>query len=595
MAVSNKLKSLWVLVRDKRGSLFLLYIVTLASAVLESFGLAALYPLVDVLQKAENQLVYEQVVASWFPFLSGVLGGDQFIVFALVGIGILFFAKNILLILANYGNARVVMGLQCTWMNQIFESYLGRPYQFFVEQRVGDLVQRQVIQIRSVAGAVNNLISLLGGLTSFLAVYTVLLIVQAKVTLVLTILIIPTYFFTMKLARGRLYQAGNRIVELEKQGFTLATEVLSGIRQVKIFLAEKYFSKRLHDTWVEHAEHYVFNRIVIYLPRPVLETLVVLGGVGLVYLLLRFTESGIVVPILAIFAASMFRILPLVSGASAQAMSVAASIPAFESVAHLIQAGPPKYGDFILQPFKKLLELENISFSYNKKDLVLKDVSLKFERNQFYGIVGSSGSGKSTIIDLLTGFYTPQQGRVLVDGTDLKTADIRSWLSQIGVISQETFMFSGTVEDNICFGVDEKDRDLERMRIAAKTAFADEFIQELPEGYKTFLGERGFKLSGGQRQRLAIARTIYFDPPVLIFDEATSALDPITEQKIQSNIDLLHEKRTVIAVAHRLSTVANADHIYVIENGCLVEEGDHQTLHSMNGLYSRLCASQTVG
>ena len=226
--------------------------------------------------------------------------------------------------------------------------------------------------------------------------------------------------------------------------------------------------------------------------------------------------------------------------------------------------------------------------------MVLKDLSLKFESNKFYGIVGLSGSGKSTIIDLMTGFYKPQKGRVLVDGVDLSEIDISTWLCQLGLISQEAFIFSGTIEDNICFGVDAENRDQNRIKEATRIAYADEFIHLLPQGYQTMVGERGVKLSGGQRQRLAIARAFYLDPPVLIFDEATSSLDAHSERRIQEAIETLHGKRTVIVVAHRLVTVASADHIFVIEDGCLVEEGNHKELKGGSGLYSSLCARQSL-
>jgi ABC-type multidrug transport system fused ATPase/permease subunit len=177
---------------------------------------------------------------------------------------------------------------------------------------------------------------------------------------------------------------------------------------------------------------------------------------------------------------------------------------------------------------------------------------------------------------------------------DLRDFNINTWLSQVGIISQEAFIFSGNIEDNICFGVDAKNRNLSRMKEAAGIAYADEFIEQLPEGYQTLVGERGVKLSGGQRQRLAIARAIYLDPPVLIFDEATSSLDANSERKIQEAIETLHGKRTVIVVAHRLVTVSSSDHIFVLEGGRLSEEGTHEQLLQGKGLYSRLCAKQSL-
>ena len=240
------------------------------------------------------------------------------------------------------------------------------------------------------------------------------------------------------------------------------------------------------------------------------------------------------------------------------------------------------------------IEFQNVSFSYGRRGTIFEDLSLKFKNNKFYGIVGVSGSGKSTIVDLIAGFFKPQKGRVLVDDVDLGNVDISTWLSQVGIISQEAFIFSGTIEDNICFGVDVADRDQGRIKKAARIAYADEFIDLLPEGYQTMVGEKGVKLSGGQRQRLAIARAAYLDPPVLIFDEATSSLDSHSEKKIQEAIEALHGKRTVIVIAHRLVTVSSADYIFVLEDGMLSEGGTHRELRTGSGLYSRLCAKQNL-
>ena len=194
----------------------------------------------------------------------------------------------------------------------------------------------------------------------------------------------------------------------------------------------------------------------------------------------------------------------------------------------------------------------------------------------------------------MAGFFKPQKGRILIDGVDLQDADISTWLCQLGLISQEAIIFSGTIEDNICFGIDTEDRDQSRIKEATQIAYADEFIEALPKGYQTMVGERGVKLSGGQRQRLAIARAIYLDPPVLIFDEATSSLDSNSEKKVQEAIEALHGKRTVIVVAHRLVTLAKADHIYVIENGRISEQGTHKKLKAGSGLYSHLCTKQSL-
>ena len=588
------LSSLLVLARGRRRSLALLYVLVLSSAVMESIGIASFYPLVDMFQDASQLDYYQDKLTSWMPALE-FLDREQFLSFTLLAVGALFVFKNLFLVLARYGNLKVITGLYCSWMNRIFKIYLDKPYTFFLENKAGDLVQRKILQTQKASAALKIFVVLLGGMTTTLGVFLVLCLMSPKMTLVIVFLMAPVYFFTTKLSQGRVYKAGDRIVELEKQGFSLTTEVLSGIKQVKVFCAEDHFQERTKTIWKEYSQHFIHNQFLGSLPRPILETLVVLSGVAALFIFMQISGQGKeTFPILAVFAAGIYRIIPLAAGASSQAMSLAALLPSAETIATMLwQETETKKGS-PAPLMTNQIEFENVSFSYSGRKTVLEDLSLKFESNRFYGIVGVSGSGKSTIVDLIAGFFKPQKGRVLIDNMDLEDADISTWLSQVGIISQEAFIFSGTIEDNICFGVTAENRNLSRMKEAAGIAYADEFIEQLPEGYQTLVGERGVKLSGGQRQRLAIARAIYLNPPVLIFDEATSSLDANSERKVQEAIDSLHGERTVIIVAHRLVTLSNADYIYVLEEGKLAEEGTHEQLRTMQGLYSRLCTKQTL-
>ncbi|MBM14718.1 MAG: hypothetical protein CMH75_01280 [Nitrospina sp.] len=590
----SKLSSLLVLAHGKRRALVLLYILVLGSAVMESIGIAAFYPIIDIVQDANQLGYYRDKCIALIPALKS-LSHQQFLSFALLGVVSLFVFKNVFLILAGYGNIRVVTHLYCAWMNQIFQIYLGKPYKFFLENKAGDLVQRKILQAQKASGALKLFIMLLGILTTVVGVTLVLCFMNFKITLAIIILFIPAYYFTMKISQGKVYKSGDRIAELEKQGFGLTTEALSGIKQIKAFCVEEYFQHRVGKIWNEYSRHYIQTQFLATLPRPTLETLVVFAGVGGLFVSMKFSGHGKeLFPLLAVFAVGLYRIFPLVSAASAQFMGFAALLPSVEIVAGLLGDRSKEKTGLTLPTMREKIEFKNVSFSYGNRETVLKDMSLTFKTNKCYGIVGVSGSGKSTLIDLIAGFFTPTKGKVLVDGVDLNEVDISTWLCQLGLISQEAFIFSGTIEENICFGVGVEERDWNRIREAARIAYADEFIDSLPEKYQTMVGERGIKLSGGQRQRLAIARAIYLDPPVLIFDEATSSLDAHSEKKVQEGIQTLYNKKIVIVVAHRLVTLTSADYIYVLENGSLAEEGTHGQLKAGNGLYSSLCVKQHI-
>ncbi|MEK9627519.1 MAG: ABC transporter ATP-binding protein [Nitrospinota bacterium] len=591
----STLSCLLVLAHGKLRTLSLLYALVIGSAFMESIGIASFYPLVDMFQDPHQLEFYRSKAADWFPAIKS-MDREQFLSFTLIAVAALFIFKNLFLVLAGYGNIKVVTDLYCSWMNKIFKIYLDKPYTFFLENKAGDLAQRKIMQTQKAAAALRVFVMILGGVTTILAVFSILCFTSPKMTLAIISLMVPVYFITMKVSGGRVYKSGGRNVELEKQGFGLTTEVLSGIKQVKVFCAEDHFQTKAKIIWKEHAHNFIHNQFLSSLPRPILETLVVLCGVGALFLFMQTTgRQQEAFPTLAVFAVGIYRILPLAAATSAQVMSLGSFLPSVETVATLLNHEPDKKQGSPAPLMTHQIEFQNVSFSFKDRETVLDDLSLKFENNKFYGIVGVSGSGKSTIVDLVAGFFKPQKGRVLIDNEDLDNFDNSSWLSQLGIISQEAFIFSGSIEDNICFGVDAEKRDPELMKEAARVAYANEFIEQLPEGYQTLVGERGVKLSGGQRQRLAIARAIYLDPPILIFDEATSSLDANSERKVQEAIEALHGKRTVLVVAHRLVTVASADHIYVIENGSLAEEGTHEELKEGSGLYSRLCAKQSLG
>ena len=589
-----RFSSLLTLIRGKGSSLILLYVLVIGSTAMESIGIASFYPITEMLQDTSQLHYYRDKLVAWFPALE-ILDRDHFLFYSLLAVAALFVFKNVFLVLAGYGNIKVVTNLYCSWMNRIFKTYMNKPYSFFMENKAGDLVQRKIMQTNKASAVLRVFILLLGGVTNILGVFLVLCFINFKVTLSITILMIPLYFVTIKISRGKVYKAGDRLVELEKQGFGLTTELLSGIKQVKVFCAEDHFQRRIGKIWQEYSRHSIRNQFLITLPRPVLETIVVLAGVGTLIMFENVSGQGKeVFPVLAVFAVGLFRILPLAAASSSQAMALAAFLPSAETIANILREEVEEKRGHALPRIAEKIEFQNVSFSYSNREVVLEDLSLKFENKKFYGVVGVSGSGKSTMIDLIAGFFKPQKGRVLIDGVDLNDADVSTWLCQIGLISQDAFIFSGTIEDNICFGVDDEYRNKDRVKEATRIAYADEFIDMFPEGYQTIVGERGVKLSGGQRQRLAIARAIYLDPPVLIFDEATSSLDANSERKVQEAIEALHGKRTVIVVAHRLVTIARADYIYVIENGRLAEKGTHKELRSGSGLYSRLCAKQSL-
>jgi subfamily B ATP-binding cassette protein MsbA len=243
-----------------------------------------------------------------------------------------------------------------------------------------------------------------------------------------------------------------------------------------------------------------------------------------------------------------------------------------------------------IENFSDRISYENITFSYNGSDTILNDISFEVKRGEVVAFVGPSGGGKSTLLDLLPRFYDPQEGKICVDGHDIKSLSLQSLRSLLGIVTQETYLFNDSVFNNVAYGLNGMSK--EKVIQTARMANADEFIEQLENGYDTQVGNRGVKLSGGQRQRLAIARALLKDPEILIFDEATSALDTEAEILVQEAIDRLMQNRTTLVIAHRLSTIKHADRIIVIDKGCITECGNHEQLIKQGGLYNRLYSMQ---
>jgi ABC-type multidrug transport system fused ATPase/permease subunit len=263
------------------------------------------------------------------------------------------------------------------------------------------------------------------------------------------------------------------------------------------------------------------------------------------------------------------------------------------ALAHQAITGPipaRRDGTHRLEKFERAIEFENVSFGYPGREPLFNNVSLSFKKGEVTAIVGTSGSGKTTIINLMLGLFQPTEGRITIDGIPLQDLKQETWLSKIGFVSQETFTYHSTISENILIG--RTDRTDESIVKAAKIANAHGFISELDDGYQTVVGERGMKFSGGQQQRLAIARALLDTPEFMLLDEATSSLDTISERVVQESIDMISQGRTVVIIAHRLSTISHADKIIVLDNGQVVETGAHDELLRRNGHYARLAGAR---
>jgi ABC-type multidrug transport system fused ATPase/permease subunit len=365
------------------------------------------------------------------------------------------------------------------------------------------------------------------------------------------------------------------------------SEIISGMRIVKAFNGEETANIRFQKDTQYFVKSAIKHTKIASLV-PTLSELAAIAALSVVLLQggALILDQSLTAADLMLFLFSVFAVMSPIATVTNCVTQFQKGIVAAERIFGILEQTPTvKSGSKKYEQFEDCIEFKNVSFKYDEK-YVLNNINLKIKRGQQIAFVGRSGSGKSTMLDLIVRFYDPNEGEILIDGVNLKELDIKSYRSLFGIVSQENILFNDTVRNNIAFGY--KNFTVEDLEIAAKTSNSYKFINEMPERFDTFLGDRGVNISGGERQRIAISRALLRKPQILIFDEATSALDAESEKIVQNAINNSLENKTAIIVAHRLSTIVNCDLLVVFENGRIVEQGTHFELLEMNGYYANL-------
>jgi subfamily B ATP-binding cassette protein MsbA len=475
--------------------------------------------------------------------------------------------------------------------DELFDHYHRLPLEFFHGHKAGELISRITNDITLVRGAIaNGLSDLLKNL--LLAIVFLALVFAASWKMALaTILVMPPSIILISLF-GKALKANSAITQQKMASLTtVLQETVSGIRVVKAFAMEGFELSRFKRYTREYFRTMVRLTRIGSIAIPMTEMLGVTAGTLILWYGGRqiLAGSGLTADRFFLFLVSMFSLMQPIKVLSRVNIDIQQGLAAGERIFQILDT-KPRIAEIAqpvaLKDFNDSIWYDHVHFHYGEGAFELEDIDFEIRKGQVVALAGPSGGGKSTIVDLLPRFYDPTAGRVLIDGCDLKKAKINSLRNLLGIVTQETILFNDTVYNNVAYG--RTDIGKAAVERALEAACALEFVAEMPQGLDTIIGDRGVKLSGGQRQRLAIARALLKDPPILIFDEATSALDSESEQMITQAISNLLSGRTVIIIAHRLSTIRRADMILVVENGRIVETGDHNDLIIEGGLYKKL-------
>lgn len=530
-----------------------------------------------------------------FYFLCGKMihlyGNSRILVYIGIIIIILFFFKNFFRYMAMYFLAVVRNGVVRDLRNGLYKKILILPLSYYNEQRKGDIIARMTNDVQEVEWSIMSSLEMAFRDPITMVAYLVFMFVISPSLSIFVLVLLPV----SALIIGRIGKSLKRTSDKsqKKMGFILSMieETISGLRIIKAFNAIKFADNRFKKINQE------YTRLMIRLYRkrdlasPLSEflsvlvvTIVLWYGGNLVFTKGNLLDAAAFIVYLGIFS----QLMPPAKSITQAYYNIQKGAASVERITQVLVAPEviEEIPDAIRKKdFKKEIEYRHVRFRYEKED-VLKDFSIRITKGKTIAVVGPSGAGKSTMVDLLPRFYDCTEGEILIDGIPICNLVIEDLRGLMGIVSQETILFNDTIFSNIAFGmvnVSEED-----VIAAAKVANAHEFIEKMPEGYYTNIGDRGTKLSGGQRQRLSIARAVLKNPPILILDEATSALDTESERLVQQAIENLMRNRTSIVIAHRLSTIQFADEIIVLQNGQMVERGTHLALLDDNKVYKKL-------
>ena len=523
-------------------------------------------------------------------------GGAYVLLLLGLGMVVLTGFKCLSIWLANYFMVPIRTGVLRDLREQLYKKVVSLPIGYFTEERRGDVMSRMTNDVNEVEASIMSTLDMLFKDPIMILIYLVTLFCISWQLTLFVLLLLPVAIFLIGRIGRTLKRASRTGQEQNADILTQIDETLGGLRVVKAFNAEQKLVRRFQN--LINATRSTFNRINrrYYLAHPVSEFL----GTALIAVLLWFggvlilSDNSVIDAATFIYYIVIFySIIGPAKDLSKATYSIRKGMASLERIDRVLEtesnimesASPVK-----LPVFDSVIRYEDVSFSYQKDRPVLQNINLEIKKGQTVALVGQSGSGKTTMADLLPRFYDPNAGRITIDGVDIrhvKTFDLRALM---GNVNQEAILFNDTFYNNITFGVEHA--TMEEVRQAARIANADDFIMATPDQYDTIIGDRGSRLSGGQRQRISIARAILKNPPILILDEATSALDTESEKLVQEALENLMRERTTIVVAHRLSTIRNADLICVLHNGQIVERGTHDELLSLDGYYRRLVEMQ---
>jgi ATP-binding cassette subfamily B protein/ATP-binding cassette subfamily C protein len=556
-------KLLKLLTRKHKIYIILLLVLTIGFSLVETIGISAIMPFISIV--SEPELLESGWYKKAYDFI-GLAGAESFIIAMGIGIICFYIFRAVYSVFLTWITSKYSIGMYRYFSKKVFKIYLSVSYKIYTQKNSAVLMQSINSETNEVGKIVLNLLHFFAEIFTILMIYTLIVFINWKMTVVVTgILLVIVILLVTVLTKISKIQGEIRLLAGRKMNRTLK-ETLGNIKFIKLKGNEENILRTYDAAIEERTRSDVINSVLGIIPKSILESIGFSFLIGVVVFIVWFyRDASKVIPIISMYALALYRILPSVNRMLSNINNIAYSEKTFESVYDSLNQPIEEEGSAPLD-FNSVIRLDNINFKYMTGGDVINNISLEIKKGDKIAFTGESGGGKSTLIDIIIGIHKPDSGKLFVDETLITDENIRSWRKKIGYIPQSIYLFDGTVAENVTFG---SEPDEEKIITALKKANIWDFLSQ-KEGINTFVGDKGIQLSGGQQQRIGIARAIYDNPEILVLDEATSALDNETERKIMDEIYSVSENKTLIVIAHRLTTVERCDRKIRIENGRIV-------------------------
>jgi ATP-binding cassette subfamily C protein len=595
----------FLLTVKEKWQILTLTLLMLGSGILEAIGVGLIGPFIYLINTPT--IIQDDYRLRFVYNTLGMVSITQLLIWISAGIILFYILKNTYVGFVVYVQSKFIAKKEVFLSTWLFNAYLHKPYTFHLQRNTSELLLKTTEESGRLCNDVlGQSLQLVAEAIIIIFVALLLVVIEpvASLTAVVVVSFITYIFF--RAVRKKTIDSGRLGQKHRQKMIQWVNQGLGGIKEIKVLNREAFFVKAYLTHGFEYLRAILFYQVIGHVPRLLLETILILGAMlFLVIMLVQGKDVQTLLPTLSLFAAAAFRMMPSIHRIISSATRIRyykhtldsvyedlldVGLPLTQSLPNIEVTSPP------LNPlvFEKEITLNHIFYQYpTGEGLALKDIDLTINKGQAVGFVGPSGSGKTTLINLLLGLLSPTSGQLLVDGHNI-APHLTEWQHKIGYIPQDIYLSDDTIRRNIAFGVPDEHIEEAQVWAVIKLAQLETLVQQLPAKLDTVVGERGVRLSGGQRQRVAIARALYHQPQVLIMDEATAALDNETEREITQAVERLSGQKTLLIVAHRLSTVKNCDQLYFIDNGQVVASGTYEQLFTKSLAFQEMAQLSVV-